>query len=122
MRLIAASPPGMPYRLALAGAVKVTAMPGTPTPLASLTIAATGAPNAVFTLVLWLLPELTVIVAGTNAAIVKLSVFWTETAGVAESVTVITTELVPEVNAAPEITPVAAAIDKPVGKPVADQR
>ena len=51
----------------------------------------------------------------------NVSVFDTETAGVAESITVITTVLVLAAAGVPEITPVAGAIVKLAGKPVADQ-
>ena len=54
-------------------------------------------------------------------AIVKDKVFEVETGGVAESATVTTAEKAPLAVGVPEITPVPAAIDKPAGKPVADQ-
>ncbi len=74
------------------------------------------------TLVLWLLPELTVIVAGGGGVpITREIVFEAETAGVAESVTIMTTGNVPLAVGAPEMMPVPAAIVKPPGKPVADQ-
>lgn len=41
--------------------------------------------------------------------------------GTVASVTVITTELVPAAVGVPEIAPVPELIDKPAGKPVADQ-
>ncbi len=52
---------------------------------------------------------------------VKDRVFDTETGGVAESVTVTTTEAVPRTDVVPEMMPVPVAIVRPVGKPVADQ-
>ncbi len=56
-----------------------------------------------------------------GAAIAKENVFETETAGVAESVTVTMAENDPLTVGVPEMTPVPAAMDKPAGKPVADQ-
>ena len=53
--------------------------------------------------------------------IVKDSVFDAVTGGVDESATVITAENDPLAVGAPEIMPVAAAMDSPAGKPVADQ-
>ena len=52
---------------------------------------------------------------------VKDNVVDLETGGVAESVTVTTTELVPVAVGVPEMTPVPAAMVKLAGKPVADQ-
>ena len=57
----------------------------------------------------------------TGGAITRESVFETDTAGVAESVTVITTELVPAAVGVPEMAPVPEAMVNPAGKPVADQ-
>ena len=56
-----------------------------------------------------------------GGAITRDSVFETDTAGVAESVTVITTELVPVAVGVPEMAPVTEAIVNPAGNPVADQ-
>ena len=53
-------------------------------------------------------------------AIVKFKVFETETGGVPESVTFTRTENGPNSEGVPEITP-ADVMDKPAGKPVADQ-
>ena len=89
----------------LAGVVKVTEIPETPIPLAFLRTTANGAVNAVFTLVLWLLPELIVIeVGGAAAAITKETV--AEAESVFASLTVSTTEDVPLATGVPEITPV----------------
>ncbi len=57
-----------------AGAANVTIAPETGFPLASLTIATRGAPKAVPTVVLWLFPLLTAIVAGAPAVFVRLNV------------------------------------------------
>ncbi len=62
-----------------------------------------------------------VLITREGGTMVKDRVFETETGGVAESATVTTTEAAPRTDVVPEITPVAGAIDKPVGKPVADQ-
>ena len=52
---------------------------------------------------------------------VREMVFVAVASGVAASVTVIATENEPLAAGAPEITPVAEAMDKPAGKPVAVQ-
>lgn len=57
----------------------------------------------------------------TAVLIVKDRVFVIVTAGVAESATVITAEKGPLTVGVPEMTPVAAEMDKPPGNPVADQ-
>ena len=56
-----------------------------------------------------------------GGAIVKEIVFVAVALGVAESVTVMATENDPLAVGVPEITPVAAAIERPAGNPVADQ-
>ena len=91
----------------LAGVVNVTVMPGTTIPLAFLRTTANGAVNAVFTLVLWLFPELIVIEVGGAAAATTKEIVAEAESGVAfESVTVSTTEDVPLATGVPEITPV----------------
>lgn len=62
-----------------------------------------------------------VLIAGGGGAINKVSVFETETGGVAESITVTTTGFAPTAVGVPEIMPVPEAMIKPAGKPVADQ-
>lgn len=98
--------------------MKVTVAPGKGLLLASLTMTASGLANSAPALADCVPPELTAI---------KATVEFTEriklTSAVNEfsSVTLMVTILDPEMVGAPEMMPVAEAMDKPLGKPVADQ-
>ncbi len=89
-------------------------------PTASTIFATSGAANAVPKAAAWLLPETIWTAAGGAGSIVSVNDPLADFTGVLESVTVKLTVLVPTAAVAPEITPVVAFTDNPVGNPVAD--